>query len=403
MGHALPEGDAPHPRGYLPAGTIAHPETPLSAYVHVPFCSVRCGYCDFNTYTADELRGLKREDYAASVLGEMDIAREVLGQAGPQRPLETVFFGGGTPTLLPVQDLGRMLSGLRERWDFVPGSEVTVEANPDTLDAGVARDLARQGVTRVSLGMQSAVSHVLATLDRTHDPARIPEVVSWIRDAGLDVSVDLIYGTPGETLDDWRASIEAVLALEVRHVSAYALIVEDGTAMARKISRGEVSPVDDDLQADMYELADEMFAAAGLTWYELSNWAASPSDRSRHNTAYWRNDDWWGFGPGAHSHIGGVRFWNVKHPAAYARRLAEGLSPAHACEAPDSEARELESVMLGIRLADGLPAHGFPADVVRQLAQEGLINDEAVLSGRLSLTRVGRLRADEVTRRLTSR
>jgi oxygen-independent coproporphyrinogen-3 oxidase len=314
-----------------------------------------------------------------------------------------VFFGGGTPTLLPTSDLIRMLDAVREAWGIAPDAEVTTEANPDSVTEEGFRELAAAGFTRVSFGMQSAVPHVLRTLERTHDPARIPLVVEWARAAGLQVSLDLIYDTPGETLDDWRTSLELALAQQPDHLSAYALIVEDGTKIARQIKRGEVAAPDDELQADMYELADAMLADAGYDWYEISNWARDDDHRSRHNLAYWTGQDWWGVGPGAHSHVGGVRWWNVKHPAAYAERLAAGVSPAAGRETLDAETRRVEQVLLRSRISDGLPIALLDdggREVVAGLIADGLIDGRAAISGRILLTRSGRLLADAIVRRL---
>jgi oxygen-independent coproporphyrinogen-3 oxidase len=315
-----------------------------------------------------------------------------------------VFFGGGTPTLLPAGDLARMLDGVRTAFGLADDAEITVEANPDTVSAAVTAELAASGVTRMSIGMQSAVPHVLATLDRTHRPESVRAAVTAARAEGLDVSVDLIYGAPGESLDDWRRSLEAAIALEPDHLSAYALIVEDGTKLARQIRRGELPAPDDDLQADMYELADELLVSAGFEWYEVSNWARADAQRSRHNLAYWTGADWWGFGPGAHSHIAGVRFWNVKHPAAYAQRLAAGESPAAGREMTDAAARALETVLLRTRIREGLALSDLPGDARRQTAgliADGLVDGPAALGGRIVLTRRGRLLADAVVRALT--
>jgi oxygen-independent coproporphyrinogen-3 oxidase len=402
MGSALPIGE-PAPRdGSLPVEI--DDTSQFGVYLHVPFCLVRCGYCDFNTYTAGELRGARQDQYADTLLREVDLARTVLSKAGGIRPATTVFFGGGTPTLLPPGDLARMLGGVRQAFGIAPGAEVTVEANPDTVTDAVVDELAAAGVTRMSIGMQSAVPHVLAALDRTHQPANVGTAVAAARRAGLDVSVDLIYGAPGESLEDWRASLEAAAALDPDHISAYALIVEDGTKLARQIRRGEVPAPDDDLQADMYELADELLAGADYDWYEVSNWSRGPAQRSRHNLAYWQGADWWGFGPGAHSHIGGVRYWNVKHPAAYAQRHAAGDSPAAGRERPDADARALESVLLRTRIREGLPISellGQGRHAVAALIADGLIEGAAALHGRVVLTRRGRLLADAVVRALT--
>ena len=405
MGSALPLGDPAPLDGALPDDLVIDPQRDFGVYLHVPFCRVRCGYCDFNTYTAGELRGARQDAYADEVIREIALSRRVLADRGPLRPASTVFFGGGTPTLLPAGDLGRMLAGVRDAFGLAPDAEVTVEANPDTVTAPMAAELAAAGVTRMSIGMQSAVPHVLAALDRTHDPAGVATAVAAARSAGLDVSVDLIYGAPGESLEDWRASVETAVALAPDHVSAYALIVEEGTKLARQIRRGEVPEPDDDLQADMYELVDETLAAAGFDWYEVSNWARTPAQRSRHNLAYWRGTDWWGYGPGAHSHVGGLRWWNVKHPAAYAQRLAAAQSPAAGRERPDAAARRLEDVLLRSRISDGLAVselEGEGRHAVASLIADGLVDGAAAVRGRVVLTRRGRLLADAVVRALTA-
>ncbi|WP_336661647.1 radical SAM family heme chaperone HemW [Leucobacter sp. USHLN154] len=405
MPSALPEGDPAPEDGALPPEVAvgAHARN-FGVYVHVPYCRVRCGYCDFNTYTASELGGTSRGDYAAQVEQELTLGGRVLRLAGlPERQVSTVFFGGGTPTLLPADDLARMLGRIRAEWGLTDGAEVTTEANPDSVDAEYLRTLADAGFTRVSFGMQSAVPHVLATLDRTHTPERVPLVTQWARDAGLQVSVDLIYGTPGESLADWERSIDAALACEPDHISAYALIIERGTKLAAQIRRGEVAAPDEDLHADMYELADARFAEAGFSWYEISNWSRSPETRSRHNLSYWTGEDWWAAGPGAHSHVGGVRWWNVKHPGAYAQRMAQGVSPAHSRETLSEEARREERILLETRIVDGLPADVLSADERRsipQLIADGLLDGRAAIAGRLVPTLRGRLLADTVVHRL---
>ncbi|TPW70221.1 radical SAM family heme chaperone HemW [Schumannella sp. 10F1B-5-1] len=405
MPSILPEGDPAPADGSLPgSAAVGAAERDLGVYVHVPFCRVRCGYCDFNTYTASEIRGVKQSDYAGQALDEIRFAGGVLDRAGVGgRPVSTVFFGGGTPTLLPVSDLTAMLHGIRDTWGLAPGAEVTTEANPDSVDARDLAALAEAGFTRVSFGVQSAVPEVLATLERTHDPARVPQVVRWAREAGLEVSLDVIYGSPGETADQWRRTLDAVLAEEPGHISAYALIVEEGTKLARQIKRGEVPEPSDDAQADFYDMADAAFAGAGYDWYEVSNFSKGAARRSRHNLAYWTSQDWWGIGPGAHSHVGGVRWWNVKHPAAYAGRIAEGISPAHARETLDAETRRVERVLLETRVVDGLPTEVLDAEGRREVAgliAEGLVEGRAAVAGRVVLTRPGRLLADAVVRRL---
>ena len=412
MPPALPLGDAAPVDGALPPSVLdGAAARAFGVYLHVPFCTVRCGYCDFNTYTSSELGGgASQVAYADTALREIGLAGAVMRRAGlPERSVATVFIGGGTPTVLPVHDLVRLVDGVRDTWGLVPDVEVTTEANPDSVTPGSLARLADGGFTRVSFGMQSAVPHVLATLDRTHDPRRIPDVVRWAQDVGLAVSLDLIYGTPGESLDDWRRSLETALSTGVDHVSAYALVVEPGTKMAVDVRRGRLRLPTEEDQAVKYEVADEMLAAAGLHWYEVSNWARSPEAACRHNLAYWRGDDWWGIGPGAHSHIGGVRWWNVKHPRAYAVRLEAGASPAAGRETLAAGSAQLERVMLGVRLADGLPLGTLSARARRDVAglvADGLLDGRAALgadvdSPRALLTRRGRLLADAVVRTLT--
>ncbi|BCT76307.1 coproporphyrinogen III oxidase [Sinomonas cyclohexanicum] len=419
MPSALPLGDPAPADGVLPAqAAVGAERTPFSLYAHIPFCAVRCGYCDFNTYTATELGGgASQANYAATASSEVRFAARALDASGvPRRRLSTVFFGGGTPTLLAADDLAMILAGAVSEWGIEPGAEVTTEANPDSVTPASLQTLADAGFTRVSFGMQSAVPHVLRVLDRTHTPSRVPEAVRWARDAGLDVSLDLIYGTPGESLADWRTSLDAALACEPDHISAYALIIEDGTRLAAQIRRGEVPDVDDDDHAEKYELADAVLGDAGFHWYEVSNWAkGAASDRRfecRHNLAYWNGSDWWGVGPGAHSHVGGVRWWNVKHPVAYAGRLDQGLSPAAGRETLDGGTRHVERVLLKIRLAEGLPVSEVVAEgtssegaadakaAVAGLIADGLVEGPDALRGRLVLTLRGRLLADAVVRRL---
>ena len=403
MAGALPLGDPAPADGRL--GVSADPGTDYGVYLHVPFCRVRCGYCDFNTYTATELRGARQDQYADTLLHEIDLSRRVLEEAGPLRPARTVFLGGGTPTLLPAGDLARMLDGVRDAFGLAVDAEITVEANPDTVTDAVVERLASAGVNRLSIGMQSSVPHVLAALDRSHSPENVSLAVAAAKRAGLDVSVDLIYGAPGESLDDWRHSLETALSLEPDHISAYALIIEEGTKLARQISRGEVAAPDDDLQADMYELADALLAGGGYEWYEVSNWSRGEGHRSRHNLSYWRGFDWWGYGPGAHSHVAGLRWWNVKHPAAYAQRLALGESPAAGRETPDADARALERVLLETRIREGMAISELPSVAARTaiagLVADGLVDGSAAIRGRIVLTLRGRLLADAVVRSLT--
>ncbi|MFJ4297520.1 radical SAM family heme chaperone HemW [Curtobacterium sp. NPDC089689] len=403
MPSALPIADPAPSDGLITPGPGAG-DVPFGVYVHVPFCRVRCGYCDFNTYTASELRGVRRDDYAGHAVQEIRFAASGLERSGvPRRPVSTVFFGGGTPTMLPADDLVMILRAIDETWGIVPGAEVTTEANPDSVDGASLQTLREGGFTRVSYGMQSAVPHVLATLDRTHDPERVPLVVDLAKQQGLDVSLDLIYSTPGESLADWRTSLDAAIACAPDHVSAYSLIVEEGTAMGRMVARGELPAPDDDLAADMYELADDVLGAAGYSWYEVSNWARGEAHASRHNLSYWKGHDWWGVGPGAHSAVAGTRWWNVKHPAAYANRVLAGESPAAGRETLDDETRYVERVLLAARVRGELATSELRREArgrVAGLIARGLVDGAAAVRGRVELTRQGRLLADAVVREL---
>jgi putative oxygen-independent coproporphyrinogen III oxidase len=393
--------------GALPDGALsAVGRRGFGVYVHVPFCASRCGYCDFNTYTADQLATGSRDGYADQVRRELALAAEVLGGTAP--PVRAVFFGGGTPTLLPPEHLTGILAAINGTFGLAPGAEVTTEANPESVDPASLAALRAGGFTRISLGMQSAVPGVLAVLDRRHTPGRAVAAAREAAAAGFDhVNLDLIYGTPGETADDWRRSLDGVLAAVtdgvVDHVSAYSLIVEDGTRLAGRIRRGELLAPDDDVAADRYLVADELLAKAGLGWYEVSNWAAGEAARCRHNLLYWTGGDWWGLGPGAHSHVGGVRWWNVKHPARYAERLAAGRSPAQARERLTGTERHTEDVLLRTRLVDGLPLAALTAagrDAAARCAADGLLDPAALAAGRAVLTLNGRLLADAVVRDL---
>jgi len=402
----MPEGEPVPADGSLPAAATAGFGTrPFGIYVHVPFCAARCGYCDFNTYTASELgNGVSRDSYPGLAAAEITLARKVLGAAGA--PARTVFFGGGTPTLLPPEAIGGVLRAIGAEFGLAPGAEVTVEANPESVGPRELNELRAQGVTRVSFGMQSAVPHVLGTLDRVHQPGRPQQCARWAREAGFDhVSLDLIYGTPGESDDDWRRSLDAALAAAPDHISAYALIVEDGTRLAARVGRGEIAPPDDDALADRYLIADDAASAAGFGWYEISNWATDQGARCAHNLLYWTGGDWWGAGPGAHSHVGGTRWWNVRHPAAYAARLAAGRSPGHGREILGAAERALEEIMLATRLAAGCPVTVLPPAglaAAERAAAGTLIEPAALQAGRIVLTRRGRLLADAVIRDLTA-
>jgi oxygen-independent coproporphyrinogen-3 oxidase len=387
----LPDGESAPGDGTLPAGALAGVGArPFGVYVHVPFCASRCGYCDFNTYVPGE--GVARDGFVDAVLAEWALADRALGGAPPAA---TVFLGGGTPTLLDDGEIARLLDAIPRR----PGAEVTIEANPDTLDARRLRALRRAGATRLSLGMQSAVPDVLATLERTHTPGRPVAAARLALEAGFEhVSLDLIYGTPGERDADWAASLAAAIDAGVDHVSAYALTLEPGTRLHARVRRGRLAAPDPDTQARRYRQADAALAAGGFAWYEISNWAFAPAARCGHNLGYWRSHDWWGLGPGAHSHVGGVRWWNVLHPARYTRAVRDGTSPAAGRERLTAAQRATERTMLGIRLADGL-AVADPAAAAR-LAARGLLDRDALRRGVARLTLDGRLVADHVAREL---
>lgn len=364
---------------------------PIGLYLHVPYCASRCGYCDFNTYTATELGpGVSRESWLADITAELRLAAELLGPTG----VDTVFFGGGTPTLLPAETLVAALRVADECFGLSPGAEVTTEANPESVDAEYLSQLREGGFTRLSIGMQSTAPGVLQVLDRQHSPQRAVAAARAAHAVGFHhVSLDLIYGTPGESAADWEGSLAAAVDAGVDHISAYALTVEQGTALAAKVARGAVPAPDPDVAAERYEAADAILSAAGLQWYEISNFAR-PDGQCRHNLHYWRNDDWWGIGPGAHSHVGGVRWWNVKHPRAYAGYVSEGHLPVAGLEELDAAARRLESLMLQVRLREGVSTAGIAAEKMAGMITDGLIT---VHHDRAVLTLQGRLLADRVT------
>jgi putative oxygen-independent coproporphyrinogen III oxidase len=369
--------------------------------VHVPFCATRCGYCDFNTYTATELGGgASAAAYADTVVTEIALARRVLGRTAPE--VQTVFFGGGTPTLLPAEDLVRVLRSIDGTFGLAPGAEVTTEANPESVTPASLEVLRAGGFNRISFGMQSAVPQVLATLDRTHTPGRPAVAVREAQAAGFDrVSLDLIYGTPGESDQDWQTSLRAAIDTGVDHVSAYSLIVEPGTRLAVRVARGELPVPDEDVLADRYVMADDLLESAGFRWYEVSNWARTAAEEAQHNLLYWTGGNWWGAGPGAHSHVGGVRWWNVKHPREYAARLADLRSPAAARELLTDDERSTEDVMLRLRLRRGMALSDFDADqraLLDGARDEGLLDAKEHENGRIVLTRRGRLLADTVIR-----
>ena len=397
----LPDGDDVPDSGVLPDSALTQVGARgFGVYVHVPFCASRCGYCDFNTYAPGE--GANRDGYVDAALAEIALAARVLTQS-PKR-VDTVFVGGGTPTLLPPDDLGRILATIDRTWGLAADAEVTTEANPESVTPESLRALRKAGFTRISLGMQSAAPAVLQILDRQHTAGRAPAAAAEAREAGFEhINLDLIYGTPGESADDFAATLATVIDAGVDHVSAYALIVEDGTRLAARMRRGELPYPSDDVAADRYLAADAALTAAGFSWYEVSNWARSTDARCRHNLLYWTGGDWWGIGPGAHSHVGGVRWWNVKHPTAYAKRLADGVSPGLAREILTPEQRAVEDVMLRVRLESGLAMSTLePAGraAAARAFGAGLLEEQAFAAGIASLTLRGRLLADAVVRDL---
>ena len=370
----------------------------LSFYVHIPYCIKRCGYCDFNTYTPSELQDgatleIVSNDYIDAVLRELD--------AAPTDVVPTIFFGGGTPSLLPAHDLGRVIAAIKARNGLTADCEITLEANPDSVTAEKLAEYLHVGFNRISFGMQSAKPHVLAALDRTHNPANVEKAITMARAAGFQsISVDLIYGTPGESLQDWQDTVDAALSLDIDHISAYALIVETGTKLAAQIKRGDLTMPNDDLMADMYLLVDQMCEAKGLTWYELSNWS-KPGHQCRHNIAYWQNKNWWGLGPGAHSHVDARRFWNVKHPTTYKQKVFAGQSPILESEQLTEAQIKDESILLGIRMREGLELELLAPHQMEVLAgyrENGFVE---LRDDRVVLSPAGRLIADRIVREIT--
>ncbi|BBY04775.1 radical SAM family heme chaperone HemW [Mycobacterium noviomagense] len=372
------------------------PGAPFGVYVHVPFCLTRCGYCDFNTYTPAELGGVNPDAWLGVLGSELELAAARLG--GPTA--DTVFLGGGTPSLLGAERLCAVLDTVRQQFGLAADAEVTTEANPESTSPELFAALRSAGYTRVSLGMQSVSPRVLGTLDRVHSPGRAVAAAGEALAAGFDhVSLDLIYGTPGESDDDLRRSVDAAIDAGVDHVSAYALVVEEGTALARRVRRGELAAPDDDVLAHRYEIADELLRAAGFDWYEVSNWSR-PGGQCRHNLGYWDGGQWWGAGPGAHSYVGNTRWWNVKHPNTYAALLADAALPVAGFEQLDADALHTEDVLLKIRLRRGLPLDLLEAAERERAAvaiADGLVVTE---DERLVLTDRGRLLADAVVRAL---
>ena len=377
----------------------------LAFYIHIPYCIKRCGYCDFNTYTPNELQittGLNdiSNSYIDLLIKEIEFAR---AEVGENVAVPSIFFGGGTPSLMQASDIGRVISTIKNRFNLSAEAEITMECNPDTVSKDSLTQFKEVGVNRLSFGMQSAVKHVLETLDRTHNPDNLLQVTNWADQIGFkEISVDLIYGTPDESISDWQTSIDAALSLPITHISAYALIVEEGTKLAAQIKRGQVSPVDDDLAAEKYLIADQAFTSAGFDWYELSNWA-KPNSASKHNLAYWLGDNWWGAGPGAHSHLNGRRFWNVKHPNLYKEKIESNQSPIAGSESLEELQRESERLMLSLRLPTGVAKKTLNEQQLLELSEyveSGHLDQSNWNEGRATLTVDGRLIADRILRQI---
>lgn len=373
---------------------------PLSFYIHVPYCVKRCGYCDFNTYTPSELNG----DLTSVSAGYVDqlIKESTFAKSRINQEIQTIFIGGGTPTLLDPKELARIITHLKENFGFSQNIEITIEANPDSVNSEKLEKLRGIGINRISFGMQSSVSHVLKVLDRTHNPENVANSVTSAKAAGFDeINLDLIYGTPGESISNWKSSIDTVLSLPVSHISAYALILEEGTKLANQVKRGEYQVPDDAETAEKYLIADKSFSAQGFNWYELSNWA-KPGSECKHNLAYWKGDNWWGLGPGAHSHINGERFWNIKHPKSYAEALSNGSAIAGS-EILSVEEMESERIMLEIRLPSGIEKASLKSAQIEKLTEfleGGELNPDSWREGRIALTPNGRLVADRIVRKI---
>jgi len=392
---ALPEGDPAPSDGKLP--NIANLKNkPFSLYVHVPYCSKRCGYCDFNTYTPSELdRDDQIESWLQSAIKETIFARKILDES---LTVDTIFFGGGTPSLLEASVIKEFINNVSKHFELKKDLEITLEANPDTITQSKAEDWLKAGINRISLGMQSSAANVLQVLDRTHNPANVLSSVEILKKAGFtNFSLDLIYGTPGESLEDWSNSLKDAIAINPPHISAYSLVIEPGTKMGSQLSRGEIKAVSDDDAADKYQLAEKLLNENGYSWYEISNWAKENKE-CQHNLNYWKGNNWWGIGPGAHSHINGVRWWNQKLPKNWRESLDKDQSPALAREKLTNEQIRNEEVMLLSRLKTGINRSDFDQKNVEKLIEDKLVND---VSGKLELTLEGRLLADVVFRQLT--
>ena len=393
---ALPEG-SPAPLDGNLANLFDLVNKPFSLYVHVPYCSKRCGYCDFNTYTPSELdREDQIESWLNSAVKEIDLARRVLKE---ELTIDTIFFGGGTPSLLDSNTVDNFIQSVKSNFKLKPGLEITIEANPDSITEEKSQRWLNSGINRVSIGMQSSTKEVLKKLDRTHNPDNVSHSVDILKKSGFDnFSLDLIYGTPGESLNDWENSLKDAIALNPPHISAYSLVIEPGTKMGAQLNRGEISQVNDDEAADKYQLADEMLNKNNYSWYEISNWAKKDKE-CKHNLNYWLGNNWWGIGPGAHSHVNGVRWWNHKLPKVWRELLEKQNSPALAREVLSEGQIRSEQIMLLSRLRTGLGNHELDENRIENLIANQLATLDA---NKIVLTLKGRLLADEVFRQLSA-
>ena len=393
---ALPEG-SPAPLDGNLANLFDLLNKPFSLYVHVPYCSKRCGYCDFNTYTPSELdREDQIESWLNSAVKEIELARRVLKE---ELTIDTIFFGGGTPSLLDSNTVDNFIQSVKSNFKLKPGLEITIEANPDSITEEKSQRWLNSGINRVSIGMQSSTKEVLKKLDRTHNPDNVSHSVDILKKSGFDnFSLDLIYGTPGESLNDWENSLKDAIALNPPHISAYSLVIEPGTKMGAQLNRGEISQVNDDEAADKYQLADEILNKNNYSWYEISNWAKKDKE-CKHNLNYWLGNNWWGIGPGAHSHVNGVRWWNHKLPKVWRELLEKQNSPALAREVLSEDQIRSEQIMLLSRLRTGLGNQELDENRIENL----IANQLATLdTNKIVLTLKGRLLADEVFRQLSA-
>lgn len=393
---ALPEG-SPAPLDGNLTNLFDLVNKPFSLYVHVPYCSKRCGYCDFNTYTPSELdREDQIESWLNSAVKEIELARRVLKE---ELTIDTIFFGGGTPSLLDSNTVDNFIQSVKSNFKLKPGLEITIEANPDSITEEKSQRWLNSGINRVSIGMQSSTKEVLKKLDRTHNPDNVSHSVDILKKSGFNnFSLDLIYGTPGESLNDWENSLKDAIALNPPHISAYSLVIEPGTKMGAQLNRGEISQVNDDEAADKYQLADEILNKNNYSWYEISNWAKKDKE-CKHNLNYWLGNNWWGIGPGAHSHVNGVRWWNHKLPKVWRELLEKQNSPALAREVLSEDQIKSEQIMLLSRLRTGLGNQELDENRIENLIANQLATLDA---NKIVLTLKGRLLADEVFRQLSA-